>query len=407
MGGWLMTGDPLGRVRNRTIGWRVAGLLAGVAAALALLGAPARLLGLGSALAAPAFALVLLVGVIVGELSGRPPTGVTRTATIEVRSAAAFLPRGLLRWVAVTGAVLALFLAVTTLTGSADDLGRAGRALSVACSPEVGSTVTPWPGSFYAGPIAATVLIGLLLAALASRAVARRPRPRPDEPARLADDQLRRASGRAITAAVGVLVAAPLAGIGAVRRGRAQYRRLWRDAHADRGPGRLRARRGRARGVGGLRGRAAAPGRAPVAVTSPTSPQIVVDTASPTPPFEQIRAQLAALIRRGELAPDQRLPPVRQLAADLGLAVGTVARAYRELELTGQVTSRRGGGTRVAPVAARSAATCPTNGSPSTRRRTSRLPAGSAPPTTPCSRPSGTQVAAIQDPQRPLGCRHA
>ena len=80
-----------------------------------------------------------------------------------------------------------------------------------------------------------------------------------------------------------------------------------------------------------------------------TSPQIVVDTASHTPPYEQIRAQLAALIRRGKLAPDQRLPPVRQLAADLGLAVGTVARAYRELELTGQVTSRRGGGTRVAP----------------------------------------------------------
>ena len=77
--------------------------------------------------------------------------------------------------------------------------------------------------------------------------------------------------------------------------------------------------------------------------------RIVVDTASPTPPYEQIRAQLSALIRRGELTPDQRLPPVRQLAADLGLAVGTVARAYRELELTGQVTSRRGGGTRVSP----------------------------------------------------------
>ncbi|WP_035697785.1 GntR family transcriptional regulator, partial [Glycomyces tenuis] len=40
-------------------------------------------------------------------------------------------------------------------------------------------------------------------------------------------------------------------------------------------------------------------------------------------------------------------PPVRQLAADLGLAVGTVGRAYRELEATGKVSSRRGGGTRV------------------------------------------------------------
>jgi DNA-binding transcriptional regulator YhcF (GntR family) len=77
--------------------------------------------------------------------------------------------------------------------------------------------------------------------------------------------------------------------------------------------------------------------------------QIVVDTASPTPPYEQIRAQLAALIRRHELEPGQRLPPVRQLAADLSLAAGTVARAYRELELSGHVVTRRGGGTTVTP----------------------------------------------------------
>ncbi len=76
--------------------------------------------------------------------------------------------------------------------------------------------------------------------------------------------------------------------------------------------------------------------------------EIVVDTASPTPPYEQVRAQFAALIRRGELEPGQRLPPVRQLAADLGLAPGTVARAYRELELAGLVGTRRGGGTVVA-----------------------------------------------------------
>ncbi|WP_436521044.1 GntR family transcriptional regulator [Actinoplanes sp. HUAS TT8] len=78
--------------------------------------------------------------------------------------------------------------------------------------------------------------------------------------------------------------------------------------------------------------------------------QLRVDTTSPVPPYEQIRAQLAHLIGLGTLPARERLPPVRQLAADLGLAVGTVARAYRELELTGLVTSRRGGGTRVADV---------------------------------------------------------
>lgn len=78
--------------------------------------------------------------------------------------------------------------------------------------------------------------------------------------------------------------------------------------------------------------------------------EISIDTTSPTPPYEQLRAQFAALIGRGELEPGERLPPVRQLAADLGLAPGTVARAYRELELAGYVSTRRGGGTVVAAV---------------------------------------------------------
>ena len=54
--------------------------------------------------------------------------------------------------------------------------------------------------------------------------------------------------------------------------------------------------------------------------------------------------------------PGSRLPPLRQLAADLGLAVGTVGRTHRELEVAGLVASRRGGGTRVAAGAARRSA---------------------------------------------------
>ncbi|WP_406376444.1 GntR family transcriptional regulator [Streptomyces sp. NBC_00647] len=73
-----------------------------------------------------------------------------------------------------------------------------------------------------------------------------------------------------------------------------------------------------------------------------------VDTTSQVPPYEQIRAQLAALIRTGRLVEGERLPTVRQLAADLGLAPGTVARAYRELETADLIRTRRGAGTRVA-----------------------------------------------------------
>jgi DNA-binding transcriptional regulator YhcF (GntR family) len=76
---------------------------------------------------------------------------------------------------------------------------------------------------------------------------------------------------------------------------------------------------------------------------------IKVDVTSPSPPYEQIRAQLAELIRCGVVSVGTRLPPVRQLAADLGLAAGTVARAYRELERAGYVSGKRGGGTRVLP----------------------------------------------------------
>lgn len=72
-----------------------------------------------------------------------------------------------------------------------------------------------------------------------------------------------------------------------------------------------------------------------------------VDLASAVPPYEQIRAQITALARAGALAVGARLPPIRQLAADLGVASGTVARAYRELESDGIVATRGRHGTTV------------------------------------------------------------
>ncbi|HST85580.1 MAG TPA: GntR family transcriptional regulator [Kineosporiaceae bacterium] len=74
---------------------------------------------------------------------------------------------------------------------------------------------------------------------------------------------------------------------------------------------------------------------------------ITLDPRSSTPPFEQVRAQLAARISAGELPAGTRLPPVRQLANDLGLAANTVARAYRDLEAAGLVETRGRGGTIV------------------------------------------------------------
>jgi GntR family transcriptional regulator len=79
-------------------------------------------------------------------------------------------------------------------------------------------------------------------------------------------------------------------------------------------------------------------------------PEITVDATLPVPPYEQIRRQISDLIVAGVLTDGTRLPPVRQLAVDLGLAVGTVARAYQELEAAALVTTSRGGGTRVVGV---------------------------------------------------------
>lgn len=79
---------------------------------------------------------------------------------------------------------------------------------------------------------------------------------------------------------------------------------------------------------------------------------VEIDDASPVPPYEQVRAQIASMIGSGVLAVGTRLPPIRQLAADLGLAANTIARAYRELESAGLVVSRVRTGTRVAERAA-------------------------------------------------------
>ncbi|HEU4866329.1 MAG TPA: GntR family transcriptional regulator [Actinomycetota bacterium] len=75
-----------------------------------------------------------------------------------------------------------------------------------------------------------------------------------------------------------------------------------------------------------------------------------VDPSSPLPPFEQVRAQIATMISAGVLTEGTRVPTIRQLAKDLGLASGTVARSYRELELSGLLIPRGRHGTFVAPV---------------------------------------------------------
>jgi len=75
-----------------------------------------------------------------------------------------------------------------------------------------------------------------------------------------------------------------------------------------------------------------------------------IDQSTSGPLFDQLRTQIIDGVRDGRLAPGTRLPTVRELAGHLGLAVNTVARAYRELETAGILETRGRFGTFVARV---------------------------------------------------------
>jgi DNA-binding transcriptional regulator YhcF (GntR family) len=71
---------------------------------------------------------------------------------------------------------------------------------------------------------------------------------------------------------------------------------------------------------------------------------LLLNQASPVPPYEQIGLQIRTLIASAQLAPGTLLPSVRQLARDLGVAPNTIVRAYSELQHAGWVvTSMRKG----------------------------------------------------------------
>lgn len=76
---------------------------------------------------------------------------------------------------------------------------------------------------------------------------------------------------------------------------------------------------------------------------------IRVDTAAALPVYEQIREQVVRMVTAGTLQEGTRLPSIRQLASDLRLAKGTIAKAYALLEDAGVIESRGQRGSFVAP----------------------------------------------------------
>jgi len=89
---------------------------------------------------------------------------------------------------------------------------------------------------------------------------------------------------------------------------------------------------------------------APATVTTALDGLVAVDRGVASPPVRQIQVCLSRAIQAGTLPPGTRLPTVRALAADLGVAVNTVAKAFRRLEEAGLVMTRGRAGTVVSPL---------------------------------------------------------
>ena len=71
---------------------------------------------------------------------------------------------------------------------------------------------------------------------------------------------------------------------------------------------------------------------------------ITIDETDRLPIYRQVAEEIKALIARGELREGMALPPVRQVAGDLGVNQNTIAAAYRELQKEGLLRVRHGSG---------------------------------------------------------------
>lgn len=179
------------RLRRRSRIAVLLGLTLGAVAALTMVGARVGDLGRLASLAPAAGGTAVLLVVGLAELTTPHLEGDVRTASLQTRKRGDAVERHRVLLTLTTFAVLVLALGVGWAMGSADDMGRPGRAFSTVCEA-TSSARTPWPGSFYGGLMLYGVaeLAVATFAAVASVAG----RPRVGATSLETDTRLRRAS---------------------------------------------------------------------------------------------------------------------------------------------------------------------------------------------------------------------
>ncbi|MEI2809623.1 MAG: hypothetical protein V9F00_05325 [Nocardioides sp.] len=217
--GLLTRGSRPAREERAVLAARFGGAFVGLIGAVVFAGLPRVLgfdlrLGRGAMLAPIVFGLILLCGVIAGELIARAPApSGTRSASLAPRRVIDYVPAAYGYSLALVSVGVLLLLATTTATAAADDLGRAGRVLRNVCSNTITSSHGPYPGSFYAVPLVLGLILAFALAAYAARVAVLRPR---GDLSRLGADYLRKRSVAAVVGALGLAICGPTLGVAIV-----------------------------------------------------------------------------------------------------------------------------------------------------------------------------------------------
>ena len=157
--------------------------------------------GGGILYAMPALGLCAVAGVLVGDALTPPARGAVRTAGLAPRRIRDYVPPRLTRLLVALAGALVVLLTVAGAVAAPDDLGRAGRSLTLTCR---GMTEGhgPWPGLYYGLPTLISLAVATVACGWSLRRIATRP----------GDEQSRRDRTLAIVAAWGLVVSVSLLG---------------------------------------------------------------------------------------------------------------------------------------------------------------------------------------------------